>query len=73
MAVEQEYEITLKWKDEDYFEMSCKKNNDPVVKVVRIEENGRMETIWPGTQSSAITFINDILNDIGKEMMSHSS
>ena len=65
---QQEFEITFKWENGVNFEMTSKKNSDPVISIIKVEENGKMNTVWGGTQQVCIAFLTDIISQIGQEM-----
>jgi len=65
---EQEIKIFLKWENNNFFKLETKKNEDPKVTDIRIEENAKIEVIWSAIQSACLSRVNQILSDIGEEM-----
>ncbi|KKN60916.1 hypothetical protein LCGC14_0527150 [marine sediment metagenome] len=63
-----EMEITFKWENDNYFSFETKKNADPKITDIRIEENTHIKGVWPTIQKACIIRLTQILSDIGKEM-----
>ena len=63
-------EILMKfaWENGEGFTMTSKENDDAVLTVVDIDENGYMSELWPHTQSMCEDYVKKELNRIGAEM-----
>jgi len=70
MADEHELEITIKWQDDVYFQMTGKKDAQDKKQIVRIEENGCLETFWSHISNICKEYLSKQLHDIGEEMKS---
>ena len=68
MADDHEIEITLKWQNGGYYEMTSKRDQEGNIQVVRMEENGSIATLWPHVSIICQTFFNDVVTEIGNEM-----
>lgn len=65
---EGEFEVTLKWKNADFFEMSIKADSDPKVKIVRVEENGNLAALWDNIKKICVDTFSSEIDSIGEEM-----
>jgi hypothetical protein len=63
-------EILMKfaWENGVGFTMTSKENNDPIVTIVDIDENGFISSLWPHTQAICEDYVKKELNRIGSEM-----
>ena len=63
-----EVEIKIKWEDDNYFEMTAKKDAGEKKQIVRIEENGCLEAFWEHISNICKEYMSKLLHDIGDEM-----
>ena len=69
MADQHEVEITIKWQNDGYFEMSQKVDNgDPIVDI-RVEENGDIAGQWGAITKICRNCIDRVLKQAGDEMV----
>ena len=65
---EQEMEVTFKWENDNFFSMDTKKNDDPKIIDIKVEENAHIYQVWPTIQKACVIRLTQILSDIGEEM-----
>lgn len=68
MAEEHELEMKIKWQDDVFFEVKAKKDAAEWKQIVRIEENGCLQSFWPHISNICKDYLSKQLCDIGEEM-----
>ncbi len=63
-----EIEIKLKWVNDDYFEMTQKKDAVPAKIVVKLEENGSIAEMWGHITNICTEDFKRHIDQIGEEM-----
>jgi len=65
--MESKIEIKLKWENDNFFEMTAKTDSEATT-IVRVEENGCIETLWSHISSICKAYLAKQLDTIGEEM-----
>lgn len=66
--LEGEIEITLKWKNEEFFEMTAKPNDGDATIVLRMDENTYLPALWSDVTKICSGYFKKIMEQIGNEM-----
>lgn len=59
--------LKLKWENEKSFEFT-EDENDKVLSIIKVEENGNIATLWPQIQKICCDTFNSKMEAIGQEM-----
>jgi len=63
-----EYEITIKYENDNYFKVTAKKNNEDKKTICMVEENGFIHSAIPHHLNALKTYINELCVVIEGEM-----
>lgn len=63
-----EIQLKITWENNDFFQMTHKKDAGAVTQVVRMEENGQIKELWGYMASACKEFFSTTIDNIGKEM-----
>jgi len=66
--MEHKLSIDIKWENDNYFEVSAKKDSGGKFIVIRNDENTHLLDIWPNVEKSCIQYIRAILKNIKSDM-----
>jgi len=59
--------IKLKWENNVSYEMTVTEG-DKTISIVKVEENGHIETLWPHIQNICNQYFQEKIEAIGVEM-----
>lgn len=60
--------VTFTWENNDEFKMETTLDSDDTIKVMEIEENGDIASLWEHYQTICEKVVKNQLNTIGEEM-----
>lgn len=63
-----ELEIKIKWENDVSFEITTKRDAGETKTVIKLEENGFINELWPHVEACCKEYFVDELNVIGSEM-----
>ena len=65
---EQKLDVTIKWENDNYFEVKAKKNGGENFTIIRNDENSHLLDMWPGVRKAVIRYFESVLSDIRSDM-----
>ena len=65
---ETEIELKITWENKVAFEVTAKEDAGDTVTVVRAEENGDLQALWPALTDVLERYIKTLMARIGKDM-----
>jgi len=65
---EQKLEVIIKWENDNYFEITAKKNGGEKFTIIRNDENAHLLDMWSGVQKASLQYFRAVLEDIKVDM-----
>jgi hypothetical protein len=65
---EQKLEVTIKWENDNFFEITAKKNGGEKFIIIRDDENAHLLSMWSGIQKAALLYFKSVLEGIKSDM-----
>lgn len=63
-----EIQLKITWENNNFFQMTTKKDEGAVTQVVRMEENGQIKELWIHISDICKNFFGTTIDGIGTEM-----
>ena len=64
----EELELTFNWENTKSFQMTAKKTGKDVLTVIKMDENGQIDQLWPHLENICKQYLDQELKAIGKAM-----
>ncbi|KKL60916.1 hypothetical protein LCGC14_2200510 [marine sediment metagenome] len=65
---QKEIEVIFKWENSVSFEVTIKEDANPVLVLIKMEENGDITNLWPAAKDLVERYIRSLMAQVGKEM-----
>lgn len=62
--------LEVAWENNVSFEINAKEDDGPVLAVIKTDENGSVDVMWPALTDVVERYIKALMARIGKEMTS---
>lgn len=60
--------IDLKWENDNFFEVTAKKDDEEKKTVIRMDENTHLPALWVDITKICANYLHKVLEQIGNEM-----
>lgn len=68
MAEKREFDITIEWKNNEYFEVKSKQDDAAKLTIIRVDENNHIDEAWADIDNIVLRFVTKVLKTAKDEM-----
>lgn len=68
MPEETTIKLVIKWQNDSHFDVTSKENDEDVVTVLHMDENGDIPVLWPSATDMMERHIKNLMARIGADM-----